>query len=206
MSLFVAIDAGGTLCKIGVHSTADPKARDVVLWLTSKLSGDQTSGLVQILEDKEGGCQSAFIVLPSGRSGVAKCVRAVEQAAKRARKSELGVTAAATGGMVFKYMPLFTRLKTTLEGLNGSLTMVGESDALVKGVVQLLALGASPPTPSPFFTLSNFKFKGEKGPERASVQREVVGTPPGGKVLLVNMGTGTSFTDVSSDGSFDRVG
>eukprot|EP00756_Hemistasia_phaeocysticola_P001252 Hpha_TRINITY_DN10889_c0_g1::TRINITY_DN10889_c0_g1_i1::g.23051::m.23051/K09680/coaW; type II pantothenate kinase len=222
MSLCIAIDAGGTLCKVGIYASPDPGARTILKGLASRLGArDVNHQLARILDDEtlhipptnqpSGNVtgSAAFVLMPSGEAGLIRCVSKIAKAAQHAGRKSLGtVNVAATGGMVHKHDVLFKRLEKALSTTGGTLSMVGEFDSLVGGVIILLGIGSMKMqgVRSPFFTLTDFRFHGDWGEHRVEVKRERVPSPPGGRVLLVNIGTGTSIVNIEGSQGFERVG
>eukprot|EP01062_Namystynia_karyoxenos_P069448 TRINITY_DN64943_c0_g1_i1.p1 TRINITY_DN64943_c0_g1~~TRINITY_DN64943_c0_g1_i1.p1 ORF type:complete len:479 (+),score=140.36 TRINITY_DN64943_c0_g1_i1:81-1439(+) len=213
MPVCVGIDAGGTLCKVAVFAVDDERSREVLRWLAPRLGARDVEPTMACAlgngtfhsppapapgrpPGRNGSV--AFASLPSGLPGLSRAVGAVAAAAHRAGSRALGsVRVAATGGLCHKHVRLFERLRRALEATGGHLMIVGEFDALVGGVNLLLLDGAAQtPRHSPFYTLSDFRFHGEVGPDRAAVRHRAV-PPPRGGLLIINIGTGTSIIDLS---------
>ena len=180
MPVSIGIDLGGSLCKLSL--------------LTSSPTTLPLSHLFRTL--KHLGGQSIFIhLLPGTPQNISSLTRHLVALAKREP-----IIISLTGGGAHKHKRLLRVLHR-----NPNIEVVRCEDefmCLTKGIRFLASSCESPG----IFELADFHFHGDIGSARATIDKKAAFLPASTPLLMVNIGTGTSFVDVPSHGVFKRVG
>ena len=174
--MLIGIDIGGSLCKIAVQGGVESE------WSRAWTAvGDESHIIVR--------------TIPASKKYVEGLIRAIQ----RASHGKV-IKVAITGGGVHRHSEIIKQLKHS-KNIN-LCTRTDEFTALVGGLRYVRRNFPS----GCLYHLSNFLFHGNVGPDRAKVTASGIDLPPDTPVLVVNMGTGTSFVDVPGDSNFNRVG
>eukprot|EP01059_Diplonema_ambulator_P036979 TRINITY_DN9555_c0_g1_i1.p1 TRINITY_DN9555_c0_g1~~TRINITY_DN9555_c0_g1_i1.p1 ORF type:complete len:346 (+),score=65.72 TRINITY_DN9555_c0_g1_i1:949-1986(+) len=179
MVVYLGADVGGSLLKVVLYG-GDHRVLSRRMWKFLTRTGGRRVMMTTVKTTKE---------------NMDYLVRTIEQAA---RGEEVKI--AVTGGGIHKHKHIIERLKVT-----PNVTLCTKNDEFRTLALGLDFIRRQCPSHS-LYQLSDFLFHGDTGPDRAKVTTRPLKLDPTTPLLVVNIGTGTSFVDVNGDSDHIRVG